>query len=301
MADSYQDWQKKLLIVYSPGSGNGKSQLTANLAVALAEKGLKTWVIDADTFSPSQDLIFDASIRGETLTEFLIEPAATRLPIYPVTLSRSHYKGAPLFLTPSSREDNEARFALKESYNEGFSEGEKKYNLFERVPRAVCYGCRGEGFDVVLVDTHAGFEFFNDIWLGITRSVLVLCRVSDPDIANLETFLVDDTVADIERKLVVFSNVQRNAENRPAWSMDNALVLQRCLEQDFKKTLHQLEQKDTSIRIHKEAFLYSDTLANFEQKGDQKTLFLLQYPDDPFSRSVRRLAMDLAQSMFGKK
>ena len=75
------------LAISSPGPGEGRSTLTANLAVAMAQAGFNIVVIDADLRKPSQHAIFDTS-NGCGLTNLLSNPdlpwtmatAKTRVP-----------------------------------------------------------------------------------------------------------------------------------------------------------------------------------------------------------------------------
>ncbi len=50
---------KNIIAIASGKGGVGKSTITANLAVNLAEKGFKVGVVDADIYGPSQPLMFD--------------------------------------------------------------------------------------------------------------------------------------------------------------------------------------------------------------------------------------------------
>jgi polysaccharide biosynthesis transport protein len=61
------------LAISSPGSGEGKSLITANLGVVMAQAGLKTVIVDADLRRPSQHRIFNVeNYRG--LTTLLKHP-----------------------------------------------------------------------------------------------------------------------------------------------------------------------------------------------------------------------------------
>lgn len=53
------DAQRKVLAITSPGRGEGRSWLAANLAVALAQIGKRTLLIDADMRNPYQHRLFN--------------------------------------------------------------------------------------------------------------------------------------------------------------------------------------------------------------------------------------------------
>lgn len=58
-----EDGQAHSLAIVSPARGDGRSYLAANLAVAFAQLGCRTLLIDADLRWPRQHLIFDVSDR----------------------------------------------------------------------------------------------------------------------------------------------------------------------------------------------------------------------------------------------
>jgi capsular exopolysaccharide synthesis family protein len=61
----------KTLLVTSPASGDGKSTLVSNLAIAMAQAGQKTLVLDADFRRPMQHVIFGLEHTGGGLSAVL--------------------------------------------------------------------------------------------------------------------------------------------------------------------------------------------------------------------------------------
>jgi chain length determinant protein tyrosine kinase EpsG len=55
--------KRRVLAIVSPGSGEGRSYVAANLAVAFSQLGERTLLIDADLRKPRQHLIFNVSDR----------------------------------------------------------------------------------------------------------------------------------------------------------------------------------------------------------------------------------------------
>jgi protein-tyrosine kinase len=54
----------RALAIVSPGAGEGRSFVTANLAVLFAQLGMRTLLVDADLRAPRQYRIFDIADRG---------------------------------------------------------------------------------------------------------------------------------------------------------------------------------------------------------------------------------------------
>jgi capsular exopolysaccharide synthesis family protein len=63
--------QAKLMLVTSPAPGDGKSTLVSNLAIAMAQAGQRTLVVDADFRRPVQHKIFEAD-AGRGMSDILI-------------------------------------------------------------------------------------------------------------------------------------------------------------------------------------------------------------------------------------
>jgi capsular exopolysaccharide synthesis family protein len=99
IAEAYQGLQTSLrfsgagkarraLAITSPGSGEGKSTITANLAVMLAESGLNVAIVSADLRKPTIGRLFGVNERATTgLSSVLIGAAALTEAIMPVELA----------------------------------------------------------------------------------------------------------------------------------------------------------------------------------------------------------------------
>jgi chain length determinant protein tyrosine kinase EpsG len=70
------------LAITSPGAGEGRSYLAANLAVAFAQLGERTLLIDADLRAPRQDRIF--GVRGAAGLAALLAGRAGRETLLPL-------------------------------------------------------------------------------------------------------------------------------------------------------------------------------------------------------------------------
>ena len=95
---------EKVLVVYSPAGGNGKSEIAANIAYYLAKTGYRIWLIDANTHAPTLDLILCApELDHDGLVGFLKDTGATTFPVSslsPRCIDKGTFQGQLLF-TPS--------------------------------------------------------------------------------------------------------------------------------------------------------------------------------------------------------
>ena len=67
----------RLIAVASGKGGVGKSTVAANLAIALARKGMKVGLVDADIYGPSQPRLLDAQVKPEAHDKKLV-PVPTK-------------------------------------------------------------------------------------------------------------------------------------------------------------------------------------------------------------------------------
>ncbi len=135
---------RKALAIVSPQRGEGKSFLAANLAVAFAQQGMKTLLIDADLRNPTQQNIFRLG-RSPGLSGVLSERVSVATAIESV-------HGLPdLFVLPAGPlPPNPGELLGRPSFS-----------------RALLHAVGN--FDVVLVDTPAG-DFCSDAEIIASRT-----------------------------------------------------------------------------------------------------------------------------------
>lgn len=282
---------KKMIVVYSPGGGNGKSEIAANLAYTLARDGHRTWVIDANTFAPTQDLIFRVPINGKTFSEFLINSGADDIPWYELSQFALPYRGIPLYLTPSNRAIQEVRVRLQGAQGDGDT-------LAERLPGAISRKMQEEKIEYLIVDTHPGFEQINDVWLAMTEFLLLVSRINDIDLSNLKAIMKQGDVTDIAYKLIVFNNIILDEHRNAKRDLEYSEVIHRMKEirsEDVFRTCiekcEKLSGKDCGIvDVYDDPILYSEKLASWGQFANRSGLFVVAEKEDPFSKRIGELS-----------
>ncbi|MCK9592361.1 MAG: hypothetical protein M0Q91_10185 [Methanoregula sp.] len=282
--------KKCILVIYSAGCGNGKSEIAANLAFSIARGGIRTWVLDANTFTPAEDYIFGYTPKGPTFSHFLIDPSIHEIPVYPLDIVYSNPHPVPLHITPAERDDQKTRFDLQEAVNTGA-------DIYSKIPEAVFKAMDQHNIELLIIDTHPSFERINEVWMGMTDFLLIISRINPVDLKNLKSLLQDPSVRDISQKLVLFTNVKIDTSRKVSKDMANTEMIKLLQE------LHQQFDRDTcvldcpnpekipagKIDIYEQPFLYSERLALFQQVSNRKGMFIAKEPKDSFSVNIERL------------
>jgi MinD-like ATPase involved in chromosome partitioning or flagellar assembly len=301
-AAQIESLKKKILVIYSAGCGNGKSEIAANLAFSIARRGIRTWVLDANTFAPAQDIIFGVASPSLTFSQFLIDPSMHEMPVYPLNKPFSNPRPVPLFLTPSERDDQKIRFALQEKFNSGT-------DIYSRIPEAVFKAMVHHKIDLLIIDTHPSFERINEVWMGMTEFLLIISRINPIDVENLKSLLKDPSVSDIDQKLVVFTNVHVDKSRKASPDMDNTAMIEQLQElyRHFEHDNCVLDCTDSptlpagKTSIYEKAFLYSEKLALFQQAARRKGMFIEKEPSDSFSVNIEQLGEMLVEIVGSEK
>ena len=107
----------KVISLHSFRGGTGKSNITANLATALALAGKRIAIVDTDIQSPGIHVIFglEENQVGYTLNDYLWNQCRITEATYDVTPQESGQ--GKVFLVPSSIKINEISRIIHEGYD----------------------------------------------------------------------------------------------------------------------------------------------------------------------------------------
>ena len=274
-------WEK-IITIYSPGGGTGKSEIAASLAYLLGKKGKKVWLIDANLFAPSLDILFNISYNHcDTLTEFIINEEVSEIPVCNISHIIIPHSGGQLYLTPCIRYDADKRFKAEEALVDDI-------NACEKIPEALSSGL-GEEIDFIIVDTHPGFERINQVWLGITKYLLIVSRMNDIDVENLKMLLKDRNILDIWKKLIVFNNVYLDEDRNAFQTMENHQMIAKFLNICQNPAIITGTQggHGTTVEIFRHSIPYSEALASYPR---EKGLYIKSHPVSTFATILESLS-----------
>lgn len=244
----------QIVSIHSYRGGTGKSNLTANLATAVALTGKRVGVVDTDIQSPGIHILFglDDKQITRTLNDYLygrckVEEAAAHIPIPEVAAA-----GGRVYLIPSSLKAGEIAKVLKEGYdvellNEGFEDLLDKLDL-----------------DYLFIDTHPGMNEETLLSIAISDWVVLILRPDRQDFLGTAVTLEVAKRLGVPRLLLVV--------NKALASMDVA-ALRKDVERSFSAELGTI-------------LLLSEDMLRLGSNG----IFSLKFPDHQFTRGIRELA-----------
>ncbi|OKH32667.1 CDP-3,6-dideoxy-D-glycero-L-glycero-4-hexulose-4-reductase [[Phormidium ambiguum] IAM M-71] len=249
----------KIVSIHSYRGGTGKSNSTANIATAVALKGYRVGIVDADIQSPGIHILFGLNPEkiDRTLNDFLWGQCAIADAAYNVTsvLKDQAAANSKIYLIPSSIKVNDISRILRERFDietllDGFQSLIKDLNL-----------------DYLFIDTHPGLNQETLISLTTSDIVLLILRPDQQD------FQGTAVMVDVARKLRVPNLL---------------LMINKALkEYDFEDLRQQVEQtyKAPVVGILPES---EDML-----RLASSSIFYLKYPQHPVSQAVEKIAQKI--------
>ena len=249
----------KIISIHSYRGGTGKSNSTANIAAAIACKGYRVGIVDADIQSPGIHILFgfNEERMKRTLNDFLWGHSAIANAAYDVTsvLAQQATASSRIYLIPSSTKVNDISRVLRERFDvelliEGFKDLIKSLNL-----------------DYLFIDTHPGLS--QETLISLTTSDIVFF-ILRPDQQDFQGTAVS---VDVARRLRVPKLL---------------LIINKALaEYDFEDLRQKVERTyETSVvGIIPE----SEDMLRLASSG----IFYLKYPNHPITQSVERVAKQI--------
>ena len=181
----------RVVSVHSFRGGTGKSNLTANLAVQLAQQGQHVGVVDTDIQSPGIHVLFGLAgpqIQA-TLNDHLFADRAIGEVAHDVT---PQGLAGSIHLVPSSVRPGEISRVLRDGYDA------------QRLVRGLRDLVDELGLDTLLVDTHPGLGEETLLALVISDTVLMVLRPDQQDYEGTGVIVeVADNLGVPRRALVV--------------------------------------------------------------------------------------------------
>lgn len=156
----------QIVAIHSYRGGTGKSNLTANLATAIALQGYRVAVVDTDLQSPGVHTLFKLDEKGKTLNDYLWARSSIQEAAYDVTPNSTTGK---VFLVPADMNAEEIARILSEGYNvsllnHGFRQLIKELAL-----------------DYLFLDTHPGLSRETLLSIAISNLLILILRPDQQD------------------------------------------------------------------------------------------------------------------------
>lgn len=243
-----------IVSIHSYRGGTGKSNLTANLATAIALTGRRVGIVDTDIQSPGIHIPFGLDDKQITraLNDYLYGACRIEETAYHITPPEVAAAGGRIYLVPSSLKAGEIARVLKEGYkvellNDGFEELLDKLDL-----------------DYLFVDTHPGMNEETLLSIAISDYVVLILRPDRQDFLGTAVTIEVARRLGVPRMLLVV--------NKALASMDLA-ALRRDVERSFSAELGTI-------------LLLSEDMLRLGSSG----IFMLKFPDHQFTRGIKELA-----------
>lgn len=250
---------RQIVSIHSYRGGTGKSNLTANLATAVALQGKRVGLVDTDIQSPGIHVLFGLDDKQVTraVNDYLYDQCSIKDTAYHVSPPEVTAAGGQMFLVPASMKAVDIARVLKEGYNAA------KLNA---------------GFDQLLDDLNLDFLFI-DTHPGMSEETLHSVAISDWLILILrpdrQDYLGTAVTIEVSRKLGVPNLLL--VVNKALASMDQT-ALRKDVERSFAVELGAV-------------LLLSEDMLRLGSSG----IMALKFPEHQFTRAVSQLATRLVK------
>ena len=187
----------RIISVHSYRGGTGKSNITANLATLMAQRGLRVGVIDTDIQSPGINVLFGMGAMefGYTLNDYLWGKCEIRESAHDVTDNVNRDLAGRLFLIPSSMNPGDIARVLKSGYDVSLLKSGME-ELIEALE-----------LDVLLIDTHPGLSEETLLSVALSDVLIILLRPDQQDYLGTSVTLKVADLLQVPRMCLLLNKV----------------------------------------------------------------------------------------------
>lgn len=249
----------QVIAIHSYRGGTGKSNLTANLATAIALQGKRVAVVDTDLQSPGIHALFGLgeTVLDKTLNDYLWRRRSIQDTAHDMSSSLKLEGQGKIFLVPASVDAEEIARILSEGYNvsllnDGFRQLIKELEL-----------------DYLFIDTHPGLSRETLLSIAIANLLILILRPDQQDYQGTAVTI------DVARQLKVRKLM---------------LIINKALSKLDFSTLQQTVETTYGAPVAA-TFPLSEDMVELGSRA----LFCLQHPDHPFTHSLNQVAMQIVQ------
>ena len=252
----------RIVSVQSFKGGTGKSTITANLAVTLAQLGKRVGVVDLDLEGPGLHVIFgvsDGDVAG-TINDVL----QRRIPISQAVLDltgRVKLKDGCLIFCPAGHTLDEILKILDTGFN--LSTFKSVIEELGRIYR----------LDYVFIDSHPGIERDTLLSMALCDYLVLISRVDQQDLFG--SGVMTEVAGQLNKPVVVILNMVPSSVN----------------EKESKKISDRMAQL-FGLRVLTALPFNSDVLENLS-----KGVFVLERPKDPLTHRFTEIARKMLDAV----
>jgi len=251
-----------ILAVQSFKGGTGKSTITANLAVTLAQLGKRVAVIDLDLEGPGLHVIFgvgEDQVRA-TINDVLQNSRPVREAVIDLT-ERLHIENGCLLFCPAGYKLEEILRMVDASFD------------IQRF-RSVLDDLAAEfGLDYVLIDSHPGIEKDTILSMALCDVVVLISRVDQQDMFG--SGVMREVASQLNKPVVLILNMLPNSVG----------------DKEAEKIGERMSQL-FNLQVLTALPFNSDVFENLS-----RSVFVLERPRDPLAKRFTELAEKMLASI----
>ena len=251
-----------IISVQSFKGGTGKSTISANLAVTLAQLGKRVGVVDLDLEGPGLHVIFgvsDSDVKA-TINDVLQHKAPVSQSVVDLT-SKIQLKAGCLIFCPAGHKLDDILSILDTGFN---------LYTFKRVLEDLA---RDYNLDYLLIDSHPGIEKDTLLSMALCDYLVLISRVDQQDLFG--SGVMTEVASQLRKPVVLILNMVPSSVSEK----EAAKIAERLAELFH---LHVL----TALPFN------SDVLENLS-----KGVFVLEKPKDPLTKRFTEIAMKMLEAI----